>query len=272
MRMIARRPVAWVLLLFAGVAVNGCHGCGKSKARERSTERAQASEPPDPIPCTTAADCADDDPCTRDDCVGGHCLSSLAPEGTSCDNGTVCDGVSQCDSTGQCVAGVAPVLDDGNACTQDTCDPLRGVVHQPLPVDDANACTLDACNPQTGEITHSPINPDDGDDCTVDSCDPRIGVRHQGRSATYTCNPGCEPGFHSTSRRPAAECGSPQAVQSVCQPDCGGSFYTCDANCPSGYRAVSRTPNGQCGRAQAFYTFCLRSPAGAVSPAAPTSS
>lgn len=49
--------------------------------------------------------------------------------------------------------------------------------------DDNDACTIESC--QSGQWTHTPINPssyDDHDPCTVDQCNPGIGVIH-----TNTC-------------------------------------------------------------------------------------
>lgn len=39
-----------------------------------------------------------------------------------------------------CMANAAPVIDDGNACTADACDPTTGVSH--VPVADGTSCTL----------------------------------------------------------------------------------------------------------------------------------
>jgi len=60
--------------------------------------------------------------------------------------------------------------DDGNACTEDTCDPVSGCVHTPIGCDDGQICTIDACVPATGLCTHTPTNCDDGNACTADSC------------------------------------------------------------------------------------------------------
>jgi hypothetical protein len=218
----------------------------------------EPAEPAEPAGCNAPADCADDNACTEEACVDGRCVTSLVAAGTSCDNETVCDGVAKCDQAGQCVPGAAPEVDDGNACTLDHCDPVSGVTHQPVSPDDSNPCTSDACDPQTGGLTHSPVDLDDGDDCTVDTCEPRIGVRHQPRSASYTCNLHCEPGFHVTSRIQAPECRTSPGLRSVCMPDCGATFYTCDSGCPNGYRALSKTANSLCGTVVSVYTFCQK--------------
>lgn len=46
-----------------------------------------------------------------------------------CSNGDVCDGDERCDlGTGECVAGAPLECDDGDPCTDDTCDPAGGCV------------------------------------------------------------------------------------------------------------------------------------------------
>ncbi|MCZ6652838.1 MAG: hypothetical protein O7D91_07410, partial [Planctomycetota bacterium] len=86
-------------------------------------------------------------------------------------------------------------IDDGDACTDDSCDPDTGeVTHIPnydtqseccVPatgnttlIDDNDACTDDACDPLTGQVTHTPIDPstcNDGIACTFDFCDSEVG-------------------------------------------------------------------------------------------------
>ena len=67
---------------------------------------------------------------------------------------------------------------DGNACTDDSCDPATGecvYVNNAAPCDDGNACTKgDTCQMldlQGG----AQISCDDGNACTDDTCDPATG-------------------------------------------------------------------------------------------------
>ncbi len=219
---------------------------------KKETKQAPSKDQHEPE-CVTALDCGPAEACNQVECFAGECRRNFLPKGDSCDNGDVCDGVSLCDGAGRCVPGAAPVIDDGNACTTDTCDPRTGVSHQPVLVDDSDACTVDACDPRTGEVTHGPVDIDDGDDCTFDSCDPAKGPLHEKKDATYTCA-GCPEGFHAASKRKNAQC---EGLQTFCVPDCGASFYTCDS-CPKGYRAGATTTNPQCGSREATQTFCLR--------------
>ncbi|NUN13119.1 MAG: lamin tail domain-containing protein [Myxococcales bacterium] len=80
--------------------------------------------------------------------------------------------------------------DDGNPCTDDSCDPISGCdfTNNTLPCDDGNQCTVnDACALGTCSDT-DPLNCDDGDVCTDDACDPGVGcVNNQN---TALCNDG----------------------------------------------------------------------------------
>lgn len=127
----------------------------------------------------------DGNPCTSDSCDAATGLVDHQPValGTSCDNATVCDGRETCNAHGDCEATAAPIVDDGNPCTTDSCDAIAGVHHVNVPsgtscsdgnacngvescsagaclsgaapaVDDANPCSLDACDPTTGVVTH----------------------------------------------------------------------------------------------------------------------
>ncbi|MCW5777488.1 MAG: hypothetical protein KIS87_13710, partial [Phycisphaeraceae bacterium] len=77
----------------------------------------------------------DDNPCTVDACdpaVGVTHAPKPAGE-PACSNGDACDGVETCDGAGACVPGAPPVLDDGDVCTADSCSPITGPVHVPIP-------------------------------------------------------------------------------------------------------------------------------------------
>src|SRR5262245_42583967 len=197
-------------VLAAAVLAPGCDGCGRRGENREKKERTRIQAAP-ARDCEKSADCVDDDPCTKQDCVDERCTAALVAPGTSCDNETVCDGVAACDANGRCIDGAPPLVDDGTPCTVDACDPHRGVTPECVPVDDFDACTNAACDPATGQIAHTTISVDDGNDCTKDSCDPRSGVKHEQPNPVYTCDPRCTPGFHAASRTPSPDCGSPQA-------------------------------------------------------------
>ena len=76
-----------------------------------------------------------------------------------CDDGVFCNGLESCDLLLGCQAGAPPTLDDGVACTVDSCSELDDVVlHVPtdLLCDDADACTADGCDALAGCL-HAPI-------------------------------------------------------------------------------------------------------------------
>lgn len=132
------------------------------------SEGAFAAQPP-----TVPPPCNDNNACTTDACVNlgatGFCTSTPAPSGTSCEDGKVCNGAETCDGNGACqpgspatagtsctdgnvcngaeacdggggcAAGTPPTVDDGNACTADSCDPIGGVIHTNLP--DGTKCS-----------------------------------------------------------------------------------------------------------------------------------
>jgi hypothetical protein len=130
--------------------------------------------------CVVDADCFSFDPChVNVRCVNGTCLS----DPKNCE--------------------------DFNACTIDSCDAIRGCVHDPLcppnglacnpaphcghsvlhpqvvlciptlspNCDDGNACTIDGCREPDG-CYHDPVACDDGNPCTADGCDPATGCTH----------------------------------------------------------------------------------------------
>jgi len=72
-------------------------------------------------------------------CVGGMVVT------VDCDDANFCNGEETC-SAGACSPGTPPVVDDGDPCTTDSCDPLTGEVsHEPVPV--GTSCSDDAvCN------------------------------------------------------------------------------------------------------------------------------
>lgn len=100
----------------------------------------------------------------------GECLYVTV----TCNDGDACT-QDTCDpTTGGCVA--APVLcDDGDACSLDSCDPTAGCQHLPKGCDDGDTCTTDACDPTGGVCVSTAVACSDGDPCTVDSCQPGTG-------------------------------------------------------------------------------------------------
>ena len=205
----------------------------------------------------------------------GACVGQIQPAGTACDDGNSCTGPDTCDDAGQCAAqgtsepgspcddgslctiddacvatdsgsivcqGVLTRCDDGDPCTQDTCDPVTGNCGAaPVTCDDGNACTLDACDPATGSCSRanvpgpcddgnlctvddacsggnclgSPRDCDDGNPCTADSCDPLTGCQH-----TPTSGGSCDDGNACTTS------------DTCSNGTCGGTSVSCDDGNP----------------------------------------
>ncbi len=143
--------------------------------------------------------CNDNNPCTIDSCnpQGVGCINSPA-DYNPCNDGSVCTEGDYC-KDGKCLGKVDVTCDDGNSCTADKCDPLKGCFGVPaadgakcsdsdpcttgntckggactaggvMTCDDDNACTKDVCFPGKG-CKFSPVDGgacDDGDTCTID--------------------------------------------------------------------------------------------------------
>ena len=165
------------------------------------------------VHANNALPCSDGNSCTTSDvCSGGHCVGGAPP---NCDDGNVCTDDTCSPSTGcvhtnntapctdgnacttndtcshgSCAGGPALNCNDGNLCTDDSCDPTTGCLHgnNTLPCNDGNACTTnDACSGGRCVGGAGP-NCDDGNLCTDDSCNPTTGCVHTNNTAP--CNDG----------------------------------------------------------------------------------
>lgn len=115
--------------------------------------------------CTgTQVNCDDNNPCTTDTCdpVAG-CQNTPVANGTACSDNNVCTANDTCQG-GVCT-GTPVNCDDNNQCTNDTCDPVNGCMHQNVPngtlCNDNKTCTSpDTC--QNGVCQGSPVTGDTG--------------------------------------------------------------------------------------------------------------
>ncbi len=127
---------------------------------------------------TAPANCNDGNPCTDDSCLpqsGCLHIQNSAPcnDADACTTGDLC-------VEGMCQGGGILSCNDGNPCTDDSCDPQKGCVVQlnQAACDDGNACTgPDQCKGgscvATGLLGCKDDNP-----CTDDACDPAVGCTH----------------------------------------------------------------------------------------------
>ncbi|MBK8913180.1 MAG: hypothetical protein IPM64_01030 [Phycisphaerales bacterium] len=160
-----------------------------------------------PCPCVPRGAC----------CLPGGCVEGVTPADCAAGGGFYYGDGSSC-----------PICDDGNPCTDDSCDPATGAcIHTPSPAgtpcplppiecfvsvcdgagnciyvvtpgaacaDDGNPCTDDICD-AAGMCTHPPKPfgapcPDDGNPCTDDICDGAGGCIHPPHPFGMPCGPG----------------------------------------------------------------------------------
>jgi len=145
--------------------------CGRVDAcHEWSTCQAGVCDEGAPVVCEGGTECA---PMACDPATG--CFKDYLPAGATCGAVDACDVPGRC--TGRfddCVGPADLECDDGNACTQDACDPVSGCVFTParqgLACDDGNTCTADdVCG--AGVCGGAPADDgaacEDGAECTV---------------------------------------------------------------------------------------------------------
>ena len=140
--------------------------------------------------------------CTDDNCDEVNDVIVNTANNANCDDTLFCNGSETCDAVNDCQAGSPPSIDDGVACTDDSCDEVNDVIVNtannancddtlfcngsetcdavndcqagtPPSTDDGVACTDDNCDEVNDVIvnTANDANCDDTDACTVDFCD-----------------------------------------------------------------------------------------------------
>lgn len=154
--------------------------------------------------CSKDTDCDDGNPCTLDSCKieagKGTCQHPAASNGTLCKDSLFCNGDETC-IDGVCSSGTPPTIDDGNACTKDTCDESSASVKHGF-IDNGECCITQqhcvdfypastatttatscrpagTCNLEKHKCVAGPETPtSDGNVCTLDGCDQAGGVTH----------------------------------------------------------------------------------------------
>ncbi len=130
-----------------------------------------------------AKKCDDGKGCTVDSCDAktGKCVFNPAPlNGKACDaDGSVCT-VSDTCKAGACIAGNKFKCDDGNTCTTNPCDKVKGclTLQRTGSCEDGNKCTVnDSC--AKGKCVGKARVCDDNNVCTDDSCQALTGCAHK---------------------------------------------------------------------------------------------
>ena len=140
--------------------------------------------------------CNDGNPCTADSCESSIGCQHLSVAGD-------CDDENACTTGDHCAAGVCAFeailqCDDGNVCTDDSCDSSEGCVtttNQAI-CDDGDACTSsDVCQDGGCQGT-AVIDCDDGNPCTSDSCDPVEGCQYDANDLGCDDGNTCTVGDH----------------------------------------------------------------------------
>jgi hypothetical protein len=182
--------------------------------------------------CSGATACASvGNPCTADSCDATNGVAHQPVlAGTSCADANQCNGAEACNASGSCVAGTPPVVEDGNPCTVDACDPETGVSHQSAAAGsscaDADLCNGDeVCNASGACQPSAAPELDDGNPCTADSCESDLGVLHVALDPGTSCSDGnlCN-GAESCDAQGSCGVGVPLPTP----PSSGCVTYTCD--------------------------------------------
>jgi hypothetical protein len=133
----------------------------------------------------TTKKCNDGNLCTIDSCDAKlGCV--FANNALPCEDGDICTVGEKC-GNGACVAGQVKNCSDGNVCTSDACDQVKGCVNAPMTgsCDDGNACTDNekcsdgVCLSGTAKIC------DDGNVCTSNVCDAANGCKYAQNWVVY---------------------------------------------------------------------------------------
>ncbi len=173
--------------------------------------------------CSAGGGCQPGTPPTVDDGVG--CTDDVcdemsdavthSPRNALCDDQLFCNGNETCDVAEDCVAGTPPAIDDGIACTVDSCNEMNdqithlasnelcsdgafcngdetcsatsGCIAGIAPCTDGVACTTDGCDETSDECLFAPSDAqcDDGSVCNgAERCDSTLGCQ---ASSPVTC-------------------------------------------------------------------------------------
>jgi len=178
-----------------------------------------------------AAPCDDGVFCNgADTCAAGSCS---AHAGEPCvGTGQACDEAAKSCVTLECTTPSDPACDDGNACTDDSCNMADGTcqhTNNTAPCDDANACTTgDTCGGGSCQ-TGTAVECVDGNECTDDACDPASGCVFSNNAAP--CDDGifCNGADTCAAGACAAHGGDPCAGGGECADACDEGADVCFA-------------------------------------------
>ncbi len=78
--------------------------------------------------------CDDGQPCTQDACNNSFCSHVNFANGVACEDGNLCTLAETC-KAGACMVGALADCNDGDPCTFDVCEDVKGCTHKPMDVD-----------------------------------------------------------------------------------------------------------------------------------------
>ena len=122
--------------------------------------------------CTAGVDviCEDANQCT-DDLCNPEVGCQYTNNSSVCSDNDACTSFDACQE-GACVGGAQLPCDDGNVCTDDSCDPQAGCLHaaNDAPCNDGNDCTPEDQCAAGICVSSGMLDCDDGNPCTKDTC------------------------------------------------------------------------------------------------------
>lgn len=189
--------------------------------------------------------CNDDNPCTDDSCDEdtGLCVFAKLDDGTSCDAGFECTAGDTCQD-GVCQPGTADPCEDGNPCTDATCEEETGCDYtfNDRACDDGDPCTvLDACAEGTcgGQPSASACPCTEDADCAAydddeDRCDGGYDCQAGGcvAGAPVECAAPADPCLQSVCEAATGDCVEEPAPDGTACDD--GESCTVDDECSAG--------------------------------------
>jgi hypothetical protein len=99
--------------------------------------------------------------CTVDSCDETNDTMIHNPSNLLCSDGLYCNGAETCDKLLGCQAGIAPIIDDNNTCTADSCDEVNDTIVNNIIDNDGDG--FDVC--EDCNDTNANINPNATDVC-----------------------------------------------------------------------------------------------------------
>jgi hypothetical protein len=188
--------------------------------------------------CKKDPDCPDAGPCAKASCDKGKCKVTPVEVGLSCDDGDLCNGKETCDGKGVCSPGVPVEKDDGNACTEDYCDPKTGNISH-FDID----CGQPSCDFFQGKATQVSCDPDAGCKKTEVGCQNGLSCSGTEPVCATSCTPGeslvCLPG--TVCKKDGSGCALPtkgacssgsQCASGLCELNEKGNKICAETSCP----------------------------------------